>query len=462
MRILHTSDWHLGQHFYGKSREKEQEAFLNWMVGQVQSRQADALIVAGDLFDTGAPPSYARRLYNRFITRMVQTGCQLILLAGNHDSVAVLNESTELLACLNVHIIAGKPASLSDRIIYLKNKAGEPAAILAAIPFLRPRDLLLSQSGQAISEKQRNLQLEISQHYQGLYQLASEEARKLADQQGQDKPFPVVMTGHLTTVGAKSSDSVRDIYIGSLEAFPANQFPAADYIALGHIHSSQKVAGTEHIRYSGSPIALSFDEAAKQKSILCVDLPEYDAAETGLKVQPVPVPVFQPMLSLKGDLASLEQQLEKYFHDQSNIISEPDHHGGKKTVREEGENNEDSSTLLWLDIELKSQGYLSDLQPRIEAICQGKPVEVVLIRREKSPTRTLKHSGNEQLHELTAKDVFLRRLQADMDINGPEKTEAISDKTLDADRIIQHFDTVLDKITRPGLTSEDSSEEQTS
>ena len=459
MRILHTSDWHLGQHFYGKSREKEQEAFLNWMVDQVQSRQADALIVAGDLFDTGAPPSYARRLYNRFITRMVQTGCQLILLAGNHDSVAVLNESTELLACLNVHIIAGKPVSLSDRIICLNNKEGEPAAILAAIPFLRPRDLLLSQSGQAISEKQRNLQLEISQHYQDLYQLASEEARKQAEQQGKEKTLPIVMTGHLTTVGAKSSDSVRDIYIGSLEAFPASQFPAADYIALGHIHSSQKVAGTEHIRYSGSPIALSFDEAARQKNILCVDLPGYDSAETELKVQSVPVPVFQPMLSLKGDLASLEQQLEQYFRDQN---SESDNHCNEETAGEEGLHSEDSATLLWLDIELKSQGYLSDLQPRIEAICQGKPVEVVLIRREKSPTRTLKHSGNEQLHELTAKDVFLRRLQADMDFNGPKKTEAISDKTLDAGRIIQHFDTILDQVSQPGLTAEDCSEEQTS
>ena len=96
MKILHTSDWHLGQHFYGKSRAKEHQQFLNWLLSQVDEKNIDAIIVAGDIFDTSTPPSYAREMYFDFISKLHITGCQLIVLAGNHDSVAMLNESKAL------------------------------------------------------------------------------------------------------------------------------------------------------------------------------------------------------------------------------------------------------------------------------------------------------------------------------------------------------------------------------
>ena len=106
MRIIHTSDWHLGQFFYTRSRAAEHQAFFNWLIDRVEEHQVDAVIVAGDIFDTGSPPSYARELYNRFVVDLQRTGCQLIVLGGNHDSVATLNESRELLACLNAQVIA--------------------------------------------------------------------------------------------------------------------------------------------------------------------------------------------------------------------------------------------------------------------------------------------------------------------------------------------------------------------
>lgn len=98
MRILHTSDWHLGQNFYSKSRAAEHDAFLTWLLARAQEHEVDAIIVAGDIFDTGSPPSYARELYNRFVVQLQQTGCRLVVLAGNHDSVAMLNESRDILA----------------------------------------------------------------------------------------------------------------------------------------------------------------------------------------------------------------------------------------------------------------------------------------------------------------------------------------------------------------------------
>ena len=97
MRILHTSDWHLGQHFIGRSRANEHRAFLSWLVAQVNSQHIDAIIVAGDIFDTATPPSYARELYNQFIVDLQPSGCQLIFLAGNHDAAAVLNKTKSLL-----------------------------------------------------------------------------------------------------------------------------------------------------------------------------------------------------------------------------------------------------------------------------------------------------------------------------------------------------------------------------
>ncbi len=227
MRILHTSDWHLGQNFYSKSRAAEHQAFLDWLLETAQAHQVDAIIVAGDIFDTGSPPSYARELYNRFVVNLQQTGCHLVVLAGNHDSVATLNESRDILAFLNTTVIASAGYA--------------PRAVLCPIPFLRPRDIITSQAGLSGSEKQQQLLHAIADYYQQQYQ----EACQLRG----ERKLPVIATGHLTTVGASKSDAVRDIYIGTLDAFPAQHFPPADYIALGHIHRAQCVGGTEHIRY---------------------------------------------------------------------------------------------------------------------------------------------------------------------------------------------------------------------
>lgn len=135
MRLIHTSDWHLGQYFFTKSRAAEHRAFLNWLIEQIEQQQVDALIVAGDLFDTGSPPSYARELYNRFVVELQRTGCQLVVLGGNHDSVATLNESRELLSCLNTTVIASAQGSLEQQIVVLNRRDGQPGAVLCAIPF---------------------------------------------------------------------------------------------------------------------------------------------------------------------------------------------------------------------------------------------------------------------------------------------------------------------------------------
>lgn len=380
MRILHTSDWHLGQHFMGKTRQAEHQAFCAWLIEQVRAHAVDALLIAGDIFDTGAPPSYAREQYNRFIVELRATGCALVVLGGNHDSVAMLAESKTLLAQLGTRVIPGVCEQLDEQLLVLQQRDGSPGAILCGIPFIRPRDVLLSQAGQSAQDKQLSLQQAIRQHYQDLYALAEAKRTKLGGE------LPIIATGHLTTVGASASDSVREIYVGSLEAFPTSAFPPAAYIALGHIHRPQKVGGLEHIRYCGSPIALSFDEAKQQKEVLLVDLDS-----SGLRqVSALPVPRFQPLLSLRGSLKELEVQI--------------------KQAAEQGS----AEQPVWLEVLVGTDDYLSDLQLRIAALCEGLPVEVLRIRRERgNASSSLQGQAKETLDELSVDDVFAQRLSSE-------------------------------------------------
>lgn len=374
MRIIHTSDWHLGQNFYTKSRGPEHQAFLDWLLSTAVEQSVDAIIVAGDIFDTGSPPSYARELYNRFVVQLQATGCQLVVLAGNHDSVATLNESRELLACLNTSVIASARHDASQQTLLLKKKDGTPGAILCPIPFLRPRDIQSSQAGLSGHEKQRSLMEAISEHYQQCYAAA-------VSARGAQK-LPIIATGHLTTVGVTKTDAVRDIYIGTLDAFPAQNFPPADYIALGHIHRAQLIGGTEHIRYSGSPISLSFDETGKAKSVYLVEFADGALHE----VTALPVPVSQPLAVIKGSLGEIEKQLEQW----RDAPAEP---------------------KVWLDIEIATDEYLHDSQRHIQQLTDSLPVEVVLLRRSREQReRVIARQHKETLSELTVEEVFERRL----------------------------------------------------
>jgi exonuclease SbcD len=410
-RILHTSDWHLGQNFYGKSRANEHQKFLNWLLEQVSEHAIDAVIVAGDIFDTGTPPSYAREMYFDFIVNMHKKKCQLIILAGNHDSVAMLGESKQLLSHLSCQVITSASDILDKQIITLNNKKGQAGAVLCAIPFIRPRDIMTSSAGQSVKEKQQSLQQAISEHYQNLYQQAQDLA-----QLSHDVKLPIIATGHLTTVGVTSSESVRDIYIGTLEAFPANAFPNADYIALGHIHRNQRVAKSEHIRYSGSPIALSFDEATQTKKVL---IAEFEQGKLSQVIEQ-DIPCFQPLLMVKSKLEHLTKDINELVDTLNN---------SEKLLEKDQK--------IWLDIEINSAEYLQDLTPRIEALVKELPVEVLLVRRSKKSRQSMPESQKKiTLNELSLSEVFATRLlqenwQTDLEVNQKIRLKKMFAQTLE-------------------------------
>lgn len=383
MRILHTSDWHLGQSFMNHSREREHALLIDWLLEQVQTHEVDAVLIAGDIFDTGTPPSYARALYYRLIAELHRLQVPLLLLGGNHDSVSVLHESLPLLHHLNTTVIAAT-SSAAQHVVVLPARHGQPGCIVCALPFIRPRDVLTSQPGESAQTKQNNLQAAIAQVYAQVFEAARACQASIKAEKGIQ--LPIVATGHLTTVGASSSESVREIYVGALEAFPTSAFPPADYIALGHIHQPQTVGGQAHIRYSGSPIALSFDEARQTKQVLLVDL---DAQ--GLQaVTPLATPVSQALASISGNLQSLPATL--------------------RSVAAQGRDEQP----VWLEVTVQQDDYLPDLAARIDAMVQDLPVRVLRVKRQRSSASAQSAAApHASLDELSPHDVFLRRLQAE-------------------------------------------------
>lgn len=385
MRILHTSDWHLGQHFMGKSRQAEHQALIDWLLVQVGEYQVDAVLIAGDIFDTGTPPSYARELYSQLVVRLHSAAVPLLLLGGNHDSVATLRESSALLACLTTTVV---PAVEDPRkhVRVLAPRGGsvesDVGCVVCAVPFIRARDVVLSEAGQSAEDKRRVLQAAIQNYYGRVFDAASEVRAELTAKLGH--PIPLVATGHLTTVGATVSESVREIYVGTLESFPTDAFPPVDYVALGHIHRPQKVGGCNHIRYSGSPIPLSFDEALQQKEVLLVDL-----VDGGLKaVTPLLVPRFQPLVSVSGNLATLASAIQ--------------------TAALEGS----AERPAWLEVTVTGDDYLADLPARVQTIADGLPVDILRIRRERKNASAFFVANNrETLDDLGPQVVFSRRLE---------------------------------------------------
>jgi len=383
-RLLHTSDWHLGQYFYGKSRAKEHKAFLNWLLQQVETLQIDAIVVAGDIFDTSTPPSYARELYFNFISELSHADCKLIIVAGNHDSAAMLSESQQLLKQVDCTVIATPSNAVEQQVVIVESARANVKVAFGVIPYLRPQDIARSEAKQSAKDKQQNLQKAIADHYQHIYANAKQQA---------DDNTAIVLTGHLTTVGVTKTDSVRDIYIGTLEAFPASAFPEADYIALGHIHQNQMVARKDHIRYSGSPIPLSFDEAKQVKK---VNLVTFENGQL-FDVTDLDVPCFQPLLMVKTNIDSInndvEEAINKWFAD--NMTASKESH----------------SLDFWLDIELDTGDYIEAITPHIKKLTEDHPVDILLVRRaKKERARILEQANTRTLSELSTEDVFKARL----------------------------------------------------
>lgn len=278
LTILHTSDWHLGRRLYGRMRYDEFEAFLGWLQDAISLQKVDILIVAGDIFDTMTPSNRAQALYYEFLGKVSKSCCQhIVIVAGNHDSPTFLDAPSKVLKFLNVHVIGTACEDLNDEVLVLDDTDGNPHCIIAAVPYLRDRDVRSSSAGESAQTKDANVIKGIRAHYDEVASIAKAKQTQLIELH--QHRIPIIATGHLFATGGTTTDDdgVRELYVGSLGKISADMFDESfDYVALGHLHVPQRVGGRETIRYSGSPIAMGFGEAKQQKQVLLVQFGEIE------------------------------------------------------------------------------------------------------------------------------------------------------------------------------------------
>lgn len=282
----------------GKSREEEHQAFLSWLVEMIETKKIEVLLVSGDIFDTGTPPNYALELYYNFLKELstLQRLKTTIITAGNHDSISTLKAPQQLLDVLNVKIIT--TGDEDETIIIPIKKDDRTQAIVCAVPFLRDSIIREAICGQTINEKEKVANRGIKAYYENAYKKACE--------QKENENTPIIAMGHLTTVGSRTSQSERDIYIGGTLDIGGDYLAGMfDYVALGHLHINQTV-GSNHVRYSGSPIPLSFSESKNTQKVNIVSI-----EDSTVEVEEVEVPLKRKLHVIKGDCESVKKELKK-------------------------------------------------------------------------------------------------------------------------------------------------------
>ncbi|MYM27480.1 exonuclease subunit SbcD [Duganella sp. CY15W] len=387
MRLLHTSDWHLGQSLHNFERHYEHQRFLDWLLDTIVAEQADALLIAGDIYDNANPSAASQKQLYRFLRQAKERAphLNLVIIAGNHDSPGRLDAPGPLLEAHGTRVIgavqrdADGEIDVESLVLPLTGRDGTVAAWCLAVPFLRPGDV-----PRVTTEEGADPYLAgIAQLYQQAFELA---VSKREDGQA------IIAMGHCHMVdGQMSSDSERRIVIGGTEMLPTGIFdPAIAYAALGHLHLAQSVGKQEHIRYCGSPLPLSFAEVNYAHQVLRIDL---DGA-TVREIAPVPIPRAVDLLRIPSKPAPLAQVLEEL-----DALAPPDAPAEQQP---------------FLEVRVLLEQPEPGLRARIEAALDGKAVRLAKIE-----TSTAARNSSidkevmtlDQLEKLKPDDIFKQLYQ---------------------------------------------------
>ena len=370
MKILHTSDWHIGHTLYGKKRYDEHEQFLRWLKNIICERGIDALLVAGDVFDNGLPGGQAQKLYYDFLTSLLGTCCKTVVVtAGNHDSPTLLEAAAGVLSRLNIYAV-GLPGEPDRHVIPLRGSDGKVGALCAAVPYLRKNELV------RLEDETENSDEKIIRATAQFYSDVTQAALRAREIYG---PVPIVATGHLFAAGAVRSegDGVRELYVGTLGQVGADIFPPElSYVALGHIHGAQRVAGRDHIRYCGAPLPMSFGERIK-KCVLEVDTGD------GLRVSEIEVPEFVRLVAVRGGREEILSSLAE--------IADED---------------------VWVEVTYTGEAVCPHLAADVHDAVKGGRAQVLSIRTMGAYGPAVRADEAETLETLSVQDVFLRCLES--------------------------------------------------
>ncbi len=291
MKILHTSDWHVGKVLKGQSRMDEQLAVLGEIVKVAEQERPDLVLVAGDLYDTAAPSAETKKLVVRALTALRRHADAVLVIAGNHDHGAEIDALRPWADGAGI-TLRGTVGRLDDHLVTGVSAAGEPWRV-AALPFLSQRYAVRA------SEMFELTSAEASATY------ADHVARLIAALTGSfDDGSDTVnlVTAHLTVVGGTLGGGERDAHTIEAYAVPSTVFPTSThYVALGHLHRRQAVPGPCPVHYCGSPLAIDFGEEDNVPSVSIVDV----QAGTRAKVRAVPITAAAQLRTVRGTLADL-------------------------------------------------------------------------------------------------------------------------------------------------------------
>ncbi|MEM9990185.1 MAG: exonuclease SbcCD subunit D C-terminal domain-containing protein [Bacteroidota bacterium] len=380
MRVLHTSDWHLGQKFQHHDRRLEHQMALDWLLETIRTKKIDVLLVAGDIFDVGNPPNYARQMYYRFLTQVVHTTCRhVVIIAGNHDSPSMLAAPKDLLLALNVHIVSRANSERPEKeLLELRNQQQHLEAVIAAVPFLRDQDLRKSISGEFGLERKQAIQAAIKVHFETVAKVAETYRTSSPD-------IPIIAMGHLFVKNAETPpDKRNNIYMGDTENIETNAFSSVfDYVALGHIHRPQCMDAKKRIQYSGSLIPLSFSERADKKVVKILDF-----QGRNFQICTLAVPSFRRLKKIeRQNLEEIKARLTQLNADYAQQLP------------------------VWVEVVLTDPKFTPDLEVQLADYTKEMNLEILNVR---TASRQYDAAGEEltlaNLHDLTPLEVFERKL----------------------------------------------------
>ncbi|PQA90926.1 exonuclease sbcCD subunit D [Chryseobacterium shigense] len=393
MKVLHTADWHIGQLFHEYDRTYEHQQFLDWLVQTLDHEHIDVLLISGDVFDISNPSAASIKMFYTFLNKATRgnKNLQIIITAGNHDSASRLEAPKPLLESSHVHIIGWVEKDAEGNIDYekliipIKDPLGNVRIWCLAVPFLRMGDYpTLPGSENPYTEG-----------VAALYKEAFEHANR-KKQEGQT----LIAMGHLHTHHAEITDldTTERLIMGGVECLPATAFPQdLKYVALGHIHKAQKIGGKEHIRYSGSPLPMSFSELNYKHQVIVFELDEEIS-----NLKSVEIPVFVPLQRIPASHQPLHEVI---------------------TLLEQIPNTEGNrETFPYLEVKVLLEGPEPALRHKIEAAITDKNIRLAKIdtKYPRSTQETPEFITQEKLSELQPLDVFGKIYQSRYHTEVPE------------------------------------------
>jgi exonuclease SbcD len=395
VRLLHTADWHIGQTLHNFERFYEHQCFLDWLLDQISEQEADALLVSGDVFDNANPSAAAQKQLYSFLKDVKERSPHLniVIIAGNHDSPGRLEAPSPLLKLFDTvvigHVSKGifGEIDLNRIVVPLKNREGRIAAWCLAVPFLRPGDVpRIETEGDPYTE---GIEL--------LYCKALDFALSRREP-GQ----AIIALGHCHMIdGQVSADSERKIVIGGAEALPAGTFGASiAYAALGHLHRAQAITGQTQLRYSGSPIPMSFAEIGYTHQIIRIDLD----GESVRSIETIRVPRFVELIRVPESPGLVTEVLQKL-----EALTVPDRPDEQQP---------------YLEVRVQLDAPEPGLRARVEAALSGKPVRLVKIETTSDRTavddQTVLPVALEDLDRLHPDDMFKKLYRQKYREDAPE------------------------------------------